>query len=118
MRRTVYLLLSAEETGQVVCVQVIFEVAVGEHEEVQIPPSGHHLVERAELLEAQGSLVVIGICLLHKRSRNVCFQFLMVFNHIHICLSIQGFYTMFLTDGWGTWTKHLLLNEQKQIRLF
>lgn len=34
-----YLLLSAEEPGQVVWVQVIFEVAVGEHEEVQIPAS-------------------------------------------------------------------------------
>lgn len=76
-----YLLLSVEETGQVVCVQVIFEVAVGEHEEVQIPASRHHLVERAELLEAQGSLVVIGVCLLHKKVQKCL---LSVFNGIPI----------------------------------
>lgn len=76
-----YLLLSVEETGQVVCIQVIFEVAVGEHEEVQIPASRHHLVEGAELLEAKGSLVVIGICLLHIRSKK-CLQ--SVFNGIPI----------------------------------
>lgn len=39
MGRINYLLLSVEETGKVICVQVIFEVAVGEHEEVQIPAS-------------------------------------------------------------------------------
>lgn len=75
MEGKMYLLLSVEETGQVVCIQVISEVTIGEHEEVQIPASGHHLVERAELLEAQGSLVLIGICLLHKRSTSVCFSF-------------------------------------------
>lgn len=39
MDRIIYLLLRVEEPGQVVYVQVILEVAVGEHEEVQIPAS-------------------------------------------------------------------------------
>lgn len=106
MGRTMYLLLSAEKTGQVICIQVIFEVAVSEHEEVQIPASGHHLVERTELLEAQGSLVVIGICLLHKRSRHVCFHFSVV-SQSYSHLSVH----------WGllqhvNTAPYLLLNEQ------
>lgn len=61
-----YLLFSLQEAGQVICVEVIFEVAVGEHEEVQIPAGRHHLVEGTELLEAQRPLVVICICLLQQ----------------------------------------------------
>lgn len=66
-RHNAYLLLSLEKARQVVCVDVVFEVAVGEHEEVQIPAGRHHLVEGAELLEAQRSLVVICVCFLHSR---------------------------------------------------
>lgn len=62
-----YLLFSLQEASQVVSVEVVFEVAVGEHEEVQIPAGRHHLVEGAELLEAQRPLVVICIRLLHSR---------------------------------------------------
>lgn len=47
-----YLLLRLQEAGQVLKVQVVFVVAVGDHEEVQISARGHHLVEGAELLEA------------------------------------------------------------------
>lgn len=62
-----YLLLSLQEAGQVVCVQVVFVVAVGEHEKVQVPACRHHLVERAELFKAQRSLVVVCVRLLHTR---------------------------------------------------
>lgn len=64
--RIIHLLLRVEEPGQVVYVQVILQVAVGEHEEVQIPASWHHLVEGAELLKAQSSLVLVCVCLLTK----------------------------------------------------
>lgn len=60
-----YLLLGLQEAGQVVCIQMVFVVAVGEHEEVQISASRHHLVEGAELLKVQRPLVVICVCLLH-----------------------------------------------------
>lgn len=61
------LLLVLQEASQVIRVQVVFVVAVGEHEEVQVSAGRHHLVERAELLEAQRALVVICICLLRTR---------------------------------------------------
>lgn len=64
---SVYLLFGLQEAGQVVGVQVVFMVAVGEHEEVQIPAGRHHLVEGAELLKAQRPLVVVCICLLQTR---------------------------------------------------
>lgn len=70
--RIIYLLLRVEEPGQVVYVQVILEVAVGEHEEVQIPASWHHLVEGAELLKAQSSLVLVCIGLLTKGADVMC----------------------------------------------
>lgn len=60
-----YLLLGLQEAGQVVCVQVVLVVAVGEHEKVQVPACGHHLVEGAELFEVQSSLLVIRVRLLH-----------------------------------------------------
>ncbi len=73
-----YLLLSLHEAGQVPCVEMVFVVAVGEHEEVQIPAGRHHLVEGAELLKAQRPLVVIRVCLLCTSTRNsfslVCFS--------------------------------------------
>lgn len=60
-----YLLLNLQEAGQVGGVQVVFVVAVREHEEVQVPAGRHHLVEGAELLKAQLALVVVSVCLLH-----------------------------------------------------
>ena len=66
---TVYLLLQLQEAGQVGGVQVVFVAAVGEHEQVQVPPCGHHLVEGAELLKVQCALVVISVCLLEEPTR-------------------------------------------------
>lgn len=51
-QQNAYLLLCLQKAHQVICVKVVFEVAVGEHEEIQIPAGRHHLVEGAELLEA------------------------------------------------------------------
>ena len=59
-----YLLLCLQEPGQVICVHVVLVVAVGEHQQVQVSPGGHHLVEGAELLKAQRSLLVVCVCLL------------------------------------------------------
>lgn len=59
-----YLLLSLQEAFQVICVQVILVVAVGEHQQVQIAPCRHHLVEGTELLKVQRALVVICVSLL------------------------------------------------------
>ncbi len=81
-RHCAYLLLSLQEAGQVICVEVVFEVAVGEHEEVQIPAGRHHLVEGAELLKAQRSLVVVCVCLLrngHKEWLEFVFPALLQF---------------------------------------
>ena len=49
---------------------MVLVVAVGEHEEVKISARRHHLVEGAELLEVQSSLVVVGVCLLQDRQKN------------------------------------------------
>lgn len=59
-----YLLFSLQEAFQVICVQVVLVVAVGEHQQVQIAPGRHHLVEGTELLEVQRALVVICVSLL------------------------------------------------------
>lgn len=59
-----YLLLSLQEAFQVICVQVVLVVAVGEHQQVQIAPRRHHLVEGTELLKVQRALVVICVSLL------------------------------------------------------
>lgn len=59
-----YLLLVLHKASQVVGVEVVFVVTVGEHEEVQVPAGRHHLVEGAELFEAQRPLVIICVCLL------------------------------------------------------
>lgn len=64
-RNRVYLLFCLQEAGKVVCVQVVFVVAVGEQEEVQIPAGWHHLIERAELFKSQCPLVVICVSFLH-----------------------------------------------------
>lgn len=66
MKAHVYLLLRLQEASDVICVQVVFVVAVGEHKEVQISAGRHHLVEGAELLEPQSSLFVICVCLLQQ----------------------------------------------------
>lgn len=59
-----HLLFGLQEADQVVRVQVVFVVAVGEHEEVQVPARRHHLVEGAELFKVQRALVVICVRLL------------------------------------------------------
>ena len=43
-------------------------VAVGQHEQVEIPAGGHHLVEGAELLKAQCAPVVIRVGLLQREA--------------------------------------------------
>lgn len=63
-QNTPHLLLGLEEAFEVVCVQVVFMVAVGEHQQVQVSPCWHHLIKRAELLKSQSALVVISVCLL------------------------------------------------------
>ena len=65
-----YLLLQLQEAYQVGGVQVVFVVAVGEHEQVQVPPCGHHLVEGAELLKVQRALVVISVCFLEEPTKD------------------------------------------------
>lgn len=66
MRKNINLLLVLQEAAQVGGVQVVLQVAVGQHEQVQVPAGRHHLVEGAELLEAQRPLVVVGVGLLHR----------------------------------------------------
>lgn len=61
---TPHLLFSLKEAFEVICIQVVFMVAVGEHQQVEIAPCWHHLIERAELLKSQSALVVISVCLL------------------------------------------------------
>lgn len=50
---------------------MVLQVAVGEHEQVKVPTSGHHLVEGTELLEAQRPLVVVGVGLLRRPTRHL-----------------------------------------------
>lgn len=59
-----HLLLHLQEALEVGRAQVVLVVAVGQHEQVEVPARGHHLVEGTELLEAQSALVVVGVCLL------------------------------------------------------
>lgn len=59
-----HLLLIAQEVGELVGGQVILPVAVGHHEQEQVPSQRHHLVEDGKLLVSQSALLVIGICLL------------------------------------------------------
>lgn len=105
MGRPTYLLLGAEEPGQVVWVQVIFEVAVGKHEEVQIPAGRHHLVERAELLKAQGSLVFIRICVLQNIHKSLLSDLsavpVILTLTLTLTLSIRGYCSMFVTRADG-----------------
>lgn len=61
---TPHLLFSLKEAFEVICIQVVFMVAVGEHQQVEIAPRWHHLIERAKLLKSQSALVVISVCLL------------------------------------------------------
>lgn len=67
IRTSLYLLLSLQEAGQVISVEMVLVVAVAEHEQVQIPAGRHHLVEGTKLLKAQSSLGVICVCLLRIR---------------------------------------------------
>lgn len=59
-----------QEAGEVIRVHVVFVVAVGEHEQVQVSASGHHLVEGAELLKVECSLIVVSVCLLQDQNQN------------------------------------------------
>lgn len=59
-----HLLLIAQEVGELVGGQVILPVAVGHHEQEQVPSQRHHLVEDGELLISQRALLVISVCLL------------------------------------------------------
>lgn len=61
-----HLLFDLQKACQVICVQVVFVVTVGEHQQVQIPSSRHHLIEGAELVKAQSSLVIIRVGFLEK----------------------------------------------------
>lgn len=64
-------MLILQEAGEVVGVQVVLQVTVGEHEQVKVPTSGHHLVEGAELLEAQSALVVVSVGFLQTSHQKV-----------------------------------------------
>lgn len=46
-----HLLLHLQKALQVRSVQMVLMVAVGQHEQVEVSASGHHLVEGAELLK-------------------------------------------------------------------
>lgn len=59
-----HLLLVAQEVGQLVGSQVVLPVAVGHHQQEDVPPQGHHLVEDGKLLVGQRTLLVVGVGLL------------------------------------------------------
>lgn len=68
-----HLLLVAQEVGELVGGQVILPVAVGHHQQEDVPSQGHHLVEDGELLVSQRALLVVGVGLLRVSSRGDCF---------------------------------------------
>lgn len=63
-----HLLLHLQEALEVSGVQVVLVVAVGQHEQIEVPAGGHHLVEGTELLKAQCTLMVICVCLLQAKA--------------------------------------------------
>lgn len=68
-----YLLLVAQEVGELVGGQVILPVAVGHHQQEDVPSQGHHLVEDGKLLVGQRTLLVVGVGLLRANSRGEWF---------------------------------------------
>lgn len=67
-----HLLLVAQEVGELVGSQVILPVAVGHHQQEDVPSQGHHLVEDGKLLVGQRPLLVVGVGLL--RGKECLFQ--------------------------------------------
>jgi len=63
---TAYLLLNAQEVGQILCGKVVLPVAVRHHEQEQVPSQGHHLVEDGEFVICQRALMIISVCLLKR----------------------------------------------------
>lgn len=55
------LLLVAQEVGQLLRHQVILPVAVRHHQQEEVTPQGHHLVEDGELLIRQRALLIVRV---------------------------------------------------------
>lgn len=69
-----HLLLILQEACEVVEIHDFLLIAVRDHYQIEVPPCGNHLVERAEFFKGQWALVLVCVCVLQITSKKKHFR--------------------------------------------